>query len=336
MLVLPDGFLGGSAPCLQDLDINSISIRGLPTLLLSAPNLVSLQLGFTPPIYSHGYISPETMAEGLSVLTRLETLHLYYPPPIPLDKQRRRRPTPPMLAVLPALTKFEFGGDCAYLEDFLVQIDTPQVDDVRIFYYGEEIQTSQLSRFIGRTANLKLAQFRRAEVNFQFDWPRVRLDLPQGGCHQTCLVLLTPEDPIPPAPCMVHLLGQLITMLSNVHHLSISAHVSCGWEQDISENAEWLTLRRLFPAVEVMEVHGELAGSVASALEDTAEDMVTMLLPKLQVLWSTDEEDNETVGSTERFLSLRQQSGRSVTIVNTQDEFVERLNASGRSFVLFD
>ena len=75
----------------------------------------------------------------------------------------------------------------------------------------------------------------------------------------------------------------------------------------------------------------ELEGSVASALEDIA-----VLLQALQVLRLTHDMENKTVGSTERFLSLRQLSGRPVTIVNTEDEFVERLNTSGCPFVLFD
>ena len=228
VLVLPDGILGGSAPCLQDLDINFISIRGLPKLLLSAPNLVSLQLGFTPPTYSHGYISPEMMVEGLAVLTRLRTLCLDYPPPIPLDKQRRKRPNPPLL--LPALTRFDFVGDCEYLEDLLARIDTPQILNFKILYAGEEeIQTSQLLQFIGRTENLKHAQFKRAKVIFQFPWPHITLDLPQSECRETRVVLSTPsQDPFPQIKSMVHLLGQLIAMLSNVSHLSVSRHDIIG------------------------------------------------------------------------------------------------------------
>ena len=330
---LPDGFLGGSAPCLQHLDIKCMVIPDLPTLLLSARDLVSLQLGYTPMDHCYGYISPETMVEGLAVLTRLKTLRLDYPPPIPLDEPRRH-PNPPMLAVLPALTEFEFRSIYEYLEDLLAQIDTPHVHDVRIIYFGEEVQTSQLSQFIDRTANIKRAQFRRAKLNFQYGSPRIILDLPQGECCQTCLTLSPPaEDPNSPVQSMVHLLSQLIAMLSNVNHLSVGGHdVSYS---EVQNHADWLPLLHLFPAMEVMEVHGELARSVTSALEDAAEEMVTMLLPALQVLWLTGDK-NKTAGSTERFLSLRQLCGRPVTIVNTQDEFVERLNASGCSFVLFD
>lgn len=46
-----------------------------------------------------------------------------------------------MLAVLPALTHFVFGGDSEYLEDLVAQIDAPRVDDVRIECFAQEVQT---------------------------------------------------------------------------------------------------------------------------------------------------------------------------------------------------
>ncbi|KAH9013164.1 hypothetical protein EDB83DRAFT_2680386 [Lactarius deliciosus] len=42
MLYLPDDFLGGSAPCLQHLYLEAVALADLPTLLLSARDLVSL------------------------------------------------------------------------------------------------------------------------------------------------------------------------------------------------------------------------------------------------------------------------------------------------------
>lgn len=61
-----------------------------------------------------------------------------------------------MPIVLPALTRFVFGGDSEYyLEVLLAQIETPQVDDVGITYAMQEVQTHQLSQFIDRTANFK-------------------------------------------------------------------------------------------------------------------------------------------------------------------------------------
>ncbi|KAH8994400.1 hypothetical protein EDB86DRAFT_1273386 [Lactarius hatsudake] len=44
MLYLPCDFLGGSAPCLQHLSLESVALGDLPKLLLSARGLVSLRL----------------------------------------------------------------------------------------------------------------------------------------------------------------------------------------------------------------------------------------------------------------------------------------------------
>jgi len=320
MPYLPDGFLGGSAPCLQHLRLEAIAFDNLPKLLLSARDLVSLQLDYIP-VAGYGYISPKAMVEGLAGLTKLRTLCIRFPSPIPSRRSRERRPDSPMCAVLPSLTQFEFGGESEYLENFVAQIDTPRVEDIRIEYFKQEVQAGQLSQFIGRTENLKLAQFRRAHVTLDFNIAFIELDRPQGECHQARLSLTVsdPELEIFPVPGMAHVLGQLVAMLSNVGHLFVHGdHEDFGREEDTDE---WLPLLRLFPAVEALRVSGGLEGDIASVLEDIAEEMVTEVLPALHLLWLVD--NSEPVGSTERFLSLRQLSGRPVTIVNTQDEFVE-------------
>ncbi|KAH9168483.1 hypothetical protein EDB89DRAFT_2203228 [Lactarius sanguifluus] len=290
VLDIPDGFLGGSAPCLRHLHLKNISFPGLPTLLLSARDLVSLQLDSVPPTYSnYGHISPEEMVSSLAVLTKLRTLSIYrYPSdqsPLPSDEQRRG-PVPPMLAVLPALTRFEFGCDFGYLEDLVAQIDAPRVEDVRIDYLMDEVQTRQLSQFIDRS-NLKLAQFRRAKVTIHPDSVNIELDLPQGECiHAKFFIQMILDDTpiVPPLLYVVHVLGQLVAMTSNVGHLRVSFQdppTPSQVGQDLLESDEWLPLLRLFSAVEVLEVSGGLEGCIASAFEDATEET---LLPALQLL----------------------------------------------------
>jgi hypothetical protein len=63
--VLPDSFLGGSAPRLRYF-LEDIPFPGLPNLLLSATHLVQLWLIHIPP---SGYISPEAMVASLSALS---------------------------------------------------------------------------------------------------------------------------------------------------------------------------------------------------------------------------------------------------------------------------
>ncbi|KAH9020972.1 hypothetical protein EDB84DRAFT_549953 [Lactarius hengduanensis] len=214
---------------------------------------------------------------------------------------------PQLCAVLPALTEFEFRGGSKYLDELMAQIDTPRVEDVKIEYSELDVQAPQFSEFI------KCSQFKLGRVDF-YD-PYIEIDHPQGECHQAsyALIISDPEFQEFTSPYIAHVLGQLVPMLSNVAHLSVLGEHGVG---------DMLPLLRLFPAVEVMDVPRKAAGYIASALEDIAEDMVTEVLPALQLLL-LDGDDNKL----ERFLSLRRHSGRSVTIVNTQDEFAERLNA---------
>jgi hypothetical protein len=63
--VVPASFLGGSAPRLQELWLRRAPFPGLPKLLLTATQLVDLNLESIP---HSGYISPEAMATGLSTV----------------------------------------------------------------------------------------------------------------------------------------------------------------------------------------------------------------------------------------------------------------------------
>ena len=68
--VIPDSFLGGSAPRLRFLSLHSVIFPGLPKLLLSATQLVEFYL------HDCGYISPGAIVAHLSALSGLEVLHL--------------------------------------------------------------------------------------------------------------------------------------------------------------------------------------------------------------------------------------------------------------------
>ncbi|KAF8502626.1 hypothetical protein F5888DRAFT_1109167 [Russula emetica] len=89
--ILPDSFLGGTAPRLRSLDLYDVSFPGLPKLLLSATHLVNLDL-YIP---RSGYIPPEVMATSLSALTNLESLRLRFTHPTPRPALGSRRPPPP-------------------------------------------------------------------------------------------------------------------------------------------------------------------------------------------------------------------------------------------------
>ncbi len=88
--VIPDSFLGGSAPRLRVFLVYGIPFPGLPKLPLPANHLVDLDIFNTP---HSGYISSDAMVTVLSVLSSLETLRLHFQSPQSrLDWESRRLP----------------------------------------------------------------------------------------------------------------------------------------------------------------------------------------------------------------------------------------------------
>jgi len=169
--ILPDSFLGGSAPRLRFLALDFIPFPGLPNLLLSAVHLVNLYLHDIP---QSGYISPEAMATCLPMLTSLETLRLEFESPQYYPDLKSRRPFPPTRSVLPTLTIFRFKGVNEYLEEFVVRIDAPQVYWLSIMFFNDiDFKAPELNQFISRTPTL--GAYDEARLIFSGHKARVRL-----------------------------------------------------------------------------------------------------------------------------------------------------------------
>jgi hypothetical protein len=327
--VISRKFLGGSAPHLQHLCLESISFPYLPTLLLSAPHLVTLRLNHIP---LNGYI-PEGMAGILAMLTSLTTFSISCHEDTPPPDQWQSRPDSLMRATLPALTCISYTGHSRYLEDFLAQVDMPQVDDIRIEYAMHQIQASQLSRFIERTENFKIDQLTQAEVVFYHEDPFFALGRPKGKFNQAHLSVKIFDDAHleTQVQSMANVLRQLAPIFPNVDVLFAHGFY-VQWQSSDMDITEWLPLFCLFPAVEVLHLSGGVGVYIASALEDTTEEMVTGVLPVLRLIQLAkdpfDNEDdevdedfwNESTASMERFLFLHQFSGCPVTV---EDELVE-------------
>jgi hypothetical protein len=329
--VIPRKFLGGSVPHLQHLRLEYISYPHLPTLLLSARNLVTLILNHIP---LNGYI-PEGMAGILATLTGLRTFSISCYDTSPSD-QWQSRPDPPMRSILPALTYFSYNGHSRYLEDFLAQVDMPRVDHVRIEYPMHQIRASQLSRFIERTENFKIDQLTRAEVVIYDEDPFFALGRPKGKFDQARLIVQIFDEAHLEIQVqrVVHVLRQLAPMFFNVDVLYVRGYYVQRQSSEMNIT-DWLPLFCTFPAVEVLRLSGGPGVYIASALEDTTADMVTEVLPLLHLIRLVkdplDNEDeevdwdfwNESTASMDRFLLLRQFSGCPVTVLSMEDEVVE-------------
>jgi len=145
--VLPDSFLGGSAPRLRTFSLEGIPFPSIPTLLLSANGLTTLTLWDIP---DSGYFSSDAIATALTVMTTLESLRLQFRPP-QSRPDPASRPLPPLTRfVLPALTKLTFKGVYEYLEDLLVRIDTPLLHYLYFVPFMDfDFDVQQLHRLIG-------------------------------------------------------------------------------------------------------------------------------------------------------------------------------------------
>ena len=311
-LVLPAEFLRGSAPHLQDITLSGIPYPSLPTLLLSATDLVTLSLRSIPPT---GYISPEALAACLAMLTRLKTIHIEFqtatrPDLIPRPPETR--------AVLPSLTEFEFQGASEYLEDLVSRIDSPQLNRIHTVYLNQivDFQAAQISAFINRSIGSGLTLFRHAEVTFVRD--SVSFDLyPQTYHPSSDWGIVRTEISCKGIDWQVSHMAQVLSkfsaILSNIVLLQLKAKVEEDSELE-DTNVDWLHLLQQFFAVQTLRISRELAGHVALTLEELTAGMVGEVLPFLNSICLV----GQSASSIKKFVAARQLSGRPVTVVNPE------------------
>jgi len=162
-LLLPDSFLGGSAPRLRSLYLIGTPFPALPKLLLSAAELVTLYISMIP---HSSHTSPDTIVTSLSTLTRLQNLSLGFPySRSPADNTGRLLP-PLTRVVLPALTSLHFLDYYEYMEDIVSRIDTPLLENMTIRAFTLQIfdtDTRHLRYFISHTEAFKPLQ--RADID---------------------------------------------------------------------------------------------------------------------------------------------------------------------------
>lgn len=138
----------------------------LPTLLLSARDLVVLNLYKIPPT---GYISPNTIVAYLTPLPRLRRFYIEFQSAA--SRPDRINLPPVTRTVLPVLTYFYFRGASKYLEDLVARIDDPQLDQIKIKYLNQlvDFQVVRLAEFNDRSVGPKLTLCTHANIAFSSD-----------------------------------------------------------------------------------------------------------------------------------------------------------------------
>ena len=279
--VLPDSFLGGSAPRLQSLHLYSIPFPALGKLLLSTSVLVDLSLDNIP--YS-GYIPPRAMVTCLSTLTRLESLVLNFQSP----RFPAARHLPQFTrVVLPALTSFLFQGDSEYLEDIISQIDAPLLDRATIMFFNQLIfDTPRLRHFISRTPSFLISN--QAHVVFSERIASVDLFLRNGTADRRTLslgILCVASDW--QLSSLVQLCSLSLPPLTTLESLHIrQGHFRPSkWQYDV-EDTQWIELFYPFTTVKDLYISRKFIEPVAPALQLLAGGEGAMeVLPGLQSLF---------------------------------------------------
>ena len=322
--VVPDSFLGGSAPRLEFLLLHRISFPGLPKLLLSTTHLDYLYLDDIP---HSGYISPDAMATALSTLINLRRLALEFQSPRSHPDLASRRPPPPTRLVLPSLTYFQFKGVTDYFDDLVTRIDTPLLGMLQIVFFNQIIfDTPQFIQFISRTPKLKVleqahiifetraAGIRLISTSGQPEFcvkiPCEKLDWQVSSLEQVCSSCLPPLSMLEDLYIYQNTIPQIATTDSLV-----SAEHDIGNTLDNIENTLWLELLHPFTAVKNFYLSKQFAPHIMLALQELDGGGTTEVLPTLQNIFLEDFQQSgpvhEAVG---QFVAMRQVTSHDIAV----------------------
>jgi len=300
--VVPDSFLGGSAPHLRTFELEGILFPGLPNLLSSATHLFHLDLSLP----HSGYISPGAMADLLSMLSSLQTLALEFQSP--LSRPDEESPPPSNRFVIPALKSFCFDGVIEYLEDLVTYFDAPQLHHLSITFFNQiDFDSPQLAQFISRAPKLADCD---SDAHVGFDGSTANVRLPSHLRNFTILVEILCRGLVRQLSSLARACNTCpLSMIESLYVEHQYPHMV--WEYDVIENTLWLELLLSFPAVKNLYLSKDFAPGIAAALQEISG---TEELPSLQNIFVEGLEPSgpfqENIG---QFVTARQLSGHPIS-----------------------
>ena len=305
--VIPESFLGGSAPCLRELWLDGIQFPGLLRLLLSATHLVNLGLLHIP---HSGYISPETIVTALSTLTELEFLVLEFQFPLSSPDWETRLP-PLTHSVLPSLAALTFIGTSKYLEDLVTRIHAPLLYSLDITLFDQIVfDTPETNRFINRTSSLRTLDV--ARLKFRGDSASVLLST--RSYREKIFVKVPCREFDQQISSLERVCSSSSPPYSALVDLYIYEDVFSppDWKDDI-ENTLWLELLRPFSAVKNLYLSQKFSPRIAHALQELVAGRTTEVLPSLENIILEELQLPGPEGIVE-FVAARQLSGHPITV----------------------
>jgi hypothetical protein len=311
--ILPDSFLGGTAPHLRSLHLEDVPFPGLPKLLLSATHLVNLSLYNIP---RSGYIPPEAMATSLSALTSLELLCLDFRYPRPRPALGSRRPPPLTRSILPNLTQVHFKGASEYLEEILARIDAPRLHGLDITFFNQIIfDTPQLFQFISRTPTLRAPKERHITFDSTVRFSSQTSDYGVLSVKVLCTALEWQLS------SLEQVCASSFPPVSTLEDLYIveDRYQRLHWQDDV-ESSLWLDVLRPFVAVKNLYLSEGFVPRIAPALQELVGGRTTEVLPTLENIYSTAFLSGPIHKGVERFVAARRLTSHPVAVSSWNPE----------------
>ena len=297
--VLPETFLGGSAPSLRSFSLAGVQFPTFPEFILSSTHIVYLSL------YRVGYISPEVMASCLAALPKLSSFILRSRSPLSHTFQKS---APPLTrAVLPALAYFSFYGFSQYFEALGSRIDTPMLKRLSITFFISALGIPRLHSFVNRIESL--GPFGRADMEVSDG--KIEMNL---GSPTRFKLAFECEVQDWQVSLMTQVFSQQLRLLSRVEQLEIREP---SWEvgDPVIDSSLLLELFRLFIAVKSLYLSEKLVATVAAALKELTVEKAMEVFPALCNLYldglQSSGSGQELINS---FVASRQLSGQPVVI----------------------
>ena len=313
--VLPNSFLGGSAPQLRSLELAGIPYSSIGKLLSSTTNLVRLSLWRIP---HSGYIAPETIVPFLSMLPKLKSLELGFKHPRSEAHRASRHPLSSKRVVFPSLTFLRFGGNIDYLEDILSQIETPMLNRSYLLFFNRLVFNAPLlGHFIRRTEAFRTVHRARIQFHTWAVWVTLWRRGEKANNDQEALHFEISCKPFDwQLSAISQVLNSFLSSISTLESLEITVPREDG--RDEIEVIQWRDFFHMFTSVKDMTLEFEHSVRVvAPALQELAGEKATEALPALRDIflrtydWQPPAPVKEEI---DQFIAVRQVNGRPVTI----------------------
>jgi hypothetical protein len=307
-LTLPETL---EVPDLRRLSLHGI---GLPTGFPLLSSTIALSTLSLTHIGASTYFPPGDLVTQLQGLPRLEELSIGFAIPIPLPSSEGRllpAPIPPV--TLPTLRRLTYRGVDVYIDNLVVQINTPLLERLSLtFFFDLTFTLVNLTEFIHRTEGFgDVAQVIFHQYGASIDAGYYE---PRGIGKLNLRVNCEPLDwQMDAATQVCNALGKVVSVVEELTLDLDEDGMPSNWENTL-DNMLWHDLLLPFIGVKKLHIGSLLTLELSRALESVAGGLVLELLPELQNL-GVQLEIDDAKKEFSAFIETRESVGRPVHLL---------------------